>query len=249
MTQNPDIIRSRQPLTKRDLEASLINLKNGQTVSKYLPVQGRILWFHGEVSRYKIDTEMLQLDWNAEFEGEKWGKDETGKPKKVAIKAKGVAVFKAIVTIYSDAGEVMIQVPGHKSEKAVDFPDFMEKAETGSIGRALALAGYGTKFAIELDEGPRIVDAPVERPQTAQPAQQYQHRPAVVQAVPTPPQPHAVAPSQGKTTAQQMTSIVKLSEALGKAVPPPEQVATYEQAKEVIALLSQQYRNSRTKAS
>ena len=39
----------------------------------------------------------------------------------------------------------------------------MEKAETGSIGRALALLGYGTQFcADELDEGDRIVDAPAE---------------------------------------------------------------------------------------
>jgi len=160
-------MRSRQPMTKRDLEGMLINLKNGTTISKYLPVQGRILWFHGEVSRYKIDTEMLHLDWNAEFEGEKWGKDETGKAKKFAIKAKGVAVFKAVVTIYSEAGEVLIQVPGHKSEKAVDFGDFLEKAETGAVGRALALAGYGTKFAIELDEGPRIVDSPVQEQHSA----------------------------------------------------------------------------------
>ena len=39
----------------------------------------------------------------------------------------------------------------------------MEKAETGSIGRALAYCGYGTQFcADELDEAERIVDAPIE---------------------------------------------------------------------------------------
>jgi hypothetical protein len=37
----------------------------------------------------------------------------------------------------------------------------MEKAETGAIGRALALIGYGTQFAPEMDEEDRIVDSPV----------------------------------------------------------------------------------------
>jgi ribosomal protein S27AE len=37
----------------------------------------------------------------------------------------------------------------------------MEKAETGSVGRALSLCGYGTQFASELEEGQRIVDAPI----------------------------------------------------------------------------------------
>jgi hypothetical protein len=32
-------------------------------------------------------------------------------------------------------------------EKAASFSDFLEKAETGAIGRALAALGYGTQFA------------------------------------------------------------------------------------------------------
>jgi hypothetical protein len=40
-----------------------------------------------------------------------------------------------------------------KMETGSDFTDFVEKAETGSIGRALALCGYGTQFAPELSEG------------------------------------------------------------------------------------------------
>ena len=31
---------------------------------------------------------------------------------------------------------------GYKSEKAASFPDYIEKAESGSIGRALAALGY-----------------------------------------------------------------------------------------------------------
>jgi hypothetical protein len=47
----------------------------------------------------------------------------------------------------------------------MSFPEFMEKAETGALGRALALIGYGTQFcADDLDEGDRIVDSPVKKP-------------------------------------------------------------------------------------
>lgn len=54
---------------------------------------------------------------------------------------------------------------GTKMETRGDFGDFVEKAETGAIGRALAMCGYGTQFAPELAEGARIVDAPVQRQQ------------------------------------------------------------------------------------
>jgi len=57
----------------------------------------------------------------------------------------------------------------HKFEDAVGFADFREKAETGAIGRALALIGYGTQFcADELDEGARIVDSPIGKPNPLQ---------------------------------------------------------------------------------
>jgi hypothetical protein len=51
---------------------------------------------------------------------------------------------------------------GHKREHKAHFPDFEEKALTGAVGRALLMAGYGTQYALdELDEGTRIVDAPI----------------------------------------------------------------------------------------
>lgn len=59
---------------------------------------------------------------------------------------------------------------GTKTEDKRGFADFVEKAETGAIGRALALCGYGTQFtADELDEGQRIVDSPVTRNGSLQP--------------------------------------------------------------------------------
>ncbi|HOM72230.1 MAG TPA: hypothetical protein PLP86_08290 [Armatimonadota bacterium] len=69
---------------------------------------------------------------------------------------KGFAIFKA--TIQNAEGKPIGS--GTKMETARGFGDFVEKAETGSIGRALAVCGYGTQFAPELDEGERIVDSP-----------------------------------------------------------------------------------------
>jgi hypothetical protein len=50
-----------------------------------------------------------------------------------------------------------------KKETESRFPDYIEKAETGAIGRALAMCGYGTLQAPEFDEQDRLADAPVEK--------------------------------------------------------------------------------------
>jgi hypothetical protein len=50
-----------------------------------------------------------------------------------------------------------------KKETEIGFPDYIEKAETGAIGRALAMCGYGTLQALECDEQDRLADAPVEK--------------------------------------------------------------------------------------
>ena len=44
---------------------------------------------------------------------------------------------------------------GYGSESKRDFADYLEKAETKAVGRALAMLGYGTQFAPDLDEGNR----------------------------------------------------------------------------------------------
>jgi hypothetical protein len=69
------------------------------------------------------------------------------------------AVYKAYIK--DDKGNLLST--GHKSESKNNFSYFREKAETGSIGRALNFLGYGTQFcADELDEGHRIVDEPIK---------------------------------------------------------------------------------------
>jgi hypothetical protein len=41
-----------------------------------------------------------------------------------------------------------------------------EKDETGAVGRALAMCGYGTLQAPEFDEGDRLADAPLANAKT-----------------------------------------------------------------------------------
>lgn len=104
----------------------------------YLQVAWRLVWLRDEENGkplYGISTEMLE-------HGEDW------------------AVFKATIT--NEEGRILST--GHGSESKRDFGDYLEKAETKAVGRALAMLGYGTQFAAdELDEGERIVDSPIDR--------------------------------------------------------------------------------------
>lgn len=98
---------------------------------KYLQVMWRLVWFREEKPLWCIDTQLVNLTENH-------------------------AVFAA--KIYDENG--VLKAAGYGSEGIKDFRDFIEKAETKAIGRALAMLGYGTQFAPELDEGERIVDSP-----------------------------------------------------------------------------------------
>ena len=100
----------------------------------YLQVMYRLIWFREEKPNWCIETVALKHD-------------EKG------------AVFTA--KVYDDHG--VLKSCGHGSETKSDFGDYLEKAETKAVGRALAMLGYGTQFAPELDEGSRIVDSPVQR--------------------------------------------------------------------------------------
>ena len=137
----------------------IIQISTNAGKKDYLPVQWRLVWFRSLCPDGKITTELLDLDRNEECEHEAsvWN-DEKRKYEKVIKHAKGVAVFKATV----EDGKSGIAT-GTKMENAAAFADYVEKAETGSIGRALAALGFGTQFAPELDEGDeRIADAPVQ---------------------------------------------------------------------------------------
>lgn len=137
----------------------LMKLGKGDNAKEYLPVQWRLVWFREQCPEGTIETEMLHLDLDRETSEETfvWN-NEKRRSEKIIKQANGFVLFKA--TVKDGKGGV---ATGTKSEKAASFPDYIEKAETGAIGRALAALGYGTQFAPELSEEHRIVDSPVDR--------------------------------------------------------------------------------------
>lgn len=132
---------------------------------EYLEVKWRLVWLRSVHEDAQVHTEMMNLDQNH-------------------------AVFRATIIIPGGGSAT-----GHGSESRQDFMDFIEKAETKAIGRALAALGFGTQFTEDFDtpvteDGRvRIVDAPVAprqaitdyaappphgRPQQRQPDRQIQ---------------------------------------------------------------------------
>lgn len=89
--------------------------------TEYLDVRWRLAWLRTEHPNARITTEHVQLSEDS-------------------------AVFRAMVQI-PGAG----CATGYGSETRDDWDDFIEKAETKAIGRALAALGYGTQFAIDFE--------------------------------------------------------------------------------------------------
>ena len=244
--QGRDEQRSR-PFNPND---HVIQLKSRDGLRDYLPVQWRLVWFREQCPNGSIETEMLHLDLDRETEEEidVWN-EEKQVNEKGARRANGFAVFRAIAK--DGKGGVGT---GTKSEKAASFPDFIEKAETGAIGRALAALGFGTQFAPELDEQHRIVDSPVARTSSSS---NSSGRKGIVPVrsggASTNGNSYRAAPVQSDPNAhaseQQLASIRKLCEHLGKPEPEKPETMSYASAKELIAQLSQEYRQSRNKAS
>jgi hypothetical protein len=130
--------------TKKGTDLPLVNLKG----KSYMLVAHRLVWFNEEVDNFEISTEFLLLT-----------EDQT--------------VAKSTIKIKDKDGNIIKQVSATKRETKKDFSDHTEKAETGSIGRCLALCNYGTAFALaDLDEGERIVDSPLADTQASKPPQQ-----------------------------------------------------------------------------
>lgn len=123
-----------EKFTAEDAKKYMIKVQGGKL---YLPVAPRVRWFRSEHPDWGIETKLLHLDQEFEF-----------------------AVVQAIIT--NSTGRLM--ATGIKTQRGSKagrdgFKDYVEKAESGSIGRALALLGYGT-MAADIDEG-SIVDSPI----------------------------------------------------------------------------------------
>jgi hypothetical protein len=112
------------------LRRFLLRVQGGRL---YLPAAQRLVWFRDECPDWGITTEMIEGGQEA-----------------------GFATVRA--TVSNPEGRVIAS--GLKTETRQDFPaGWVEKAETGAIARALAVAGFGTQFSPELDEG-EFADAP-----------------------------------------------------------------------------------------
>lgn len=119
----------------------------------YLPVRRRVGWMRGMPEphpAWTIDT-IAEKVVEGKFSGGSRGAEKV---------EGGYARYRA--NVFDESGRLI--ATGTKTEYSERFLDFVEKAETGAIGRALAVAGYGTEAAVDLDEGlekERIADAPV----------------------------------------------------------------------------------------
>ncbi len=102
---------------------------------QYLECKWRLVWLRSEHPNAELDTQLMTHPSEPE------------------------AVFKATVSIPGGG-----KATGWGSETIGEFGDYLEKAETKAIGRALAALGYGTQFCPDHEFGAgrgKVVDAPV----------------------------------------------------------------------------------------
>lgn len=113
---------------------SKVRTLGGRGGAEYLDVKHRITWARDEHADLQIITEALQVS-------------ET------------FAFFKATVSFADELG-TLVACTAHGSETKGDFTDFIEKAETKAVGRALQHLGYGTA---SMPDDAALADTPVER--------------------------------------------------------------------------------------
>ncbi len=133
---------------------------------EYLDVKWRLVWLRSEHPDAHVITQLVSNE-------------------------KSIAVFRAEVILPSGG-----RATGYGSEAQAEFADYIEKAETKSIGRALAALGYGTQFALDFDvasEPPEEAAAAVEYAPVAEPARSPETTRVRVVA---PPEPEDEAPPQ-----------------------------------------------------
>lgn len=101
----------------------------------YLEVKWRLVWLREAHPDAVVETELVSHDGS-------------------------LALFRARVSLPNGGSAT-----GWGSEGIDDFRDYIEKAETKALGRALAALGFGTQFCPDFDFGAgagRVVDAPID---------------------------------------------------------------------------------------
>jgi hypothetical protein len=119
-----------------DPRGDLRQLRGKGGTASYLNVKHRIKWLRNRYPDSIMQTEHIELTAQR-------------------------AIFRATVIKMDGSGREVGTATGYGSETPSDFGDYIEKAETKAIGRALAALGFGTQFVG--GEGYRIVDSPVDQ--------------------------------------------------------------------------------------
>lgn len=101
----------------------------------YITVAGRLVQFRTDHPDYGIVTEAKEIDVQ-----------------------KGFAHF--YTCIFNTEGRVV--ATGTGTETRNDFVDFVEKAESKSVGRALVFLGYGTDYLPDLEDAEEPAPAPAQ---------------------------------------------------------------------------------------
>ena len=138
----------------------LLNIGTDKKPRMYLETKYRLVWLREQHPEATIETEILHMDLDREVSAEVFEWDEVQrKSVKVTKHGQGLVIFKATIKLPNGAVGT-----GTKMQNGAEFSEWLEKCETGAIGRALAGLGFGTAATDEMSEGEgRVVDAPVER--------------------------------------------------------------------------------------
>ncbi|MCD6027915.1 MAG: hypothetical protein K0S78_89 [Thermomicrobiales bacterium] len=135
--------------------------------SDYLEVKWRLVWLRDRHPDATLETELVSHHDNT-------------------------AIFRAQVQIPGGGAAT-----GWGSEAAGDFRDYLEKAETKAIGRALAALGFGTQFCPDHEFGAangRVVDSPVKPARASRASASSERQESATVA--------AIGPDQGATQRQ-----------------------------------------------
>lgn len=128
--------------TPKGTELPLLDLRG----KPYLQVAHRMVWFREEFPLGRIDTQCVE-------------------------KGDTYAIYRATISIPDASGNYIKLADADKREDKQHFSDFMEKAQTSAIGRALAMCGFGTQFAPDIEEGDRLADSPTDHLKKGAPPQ------------------------------------------------------------------------------